>query len=504
MAESREAGTATEESGAASRRVARNVAARTGGELIAKLTSIAFFIVMARELGRQGFGDFTFAFSLTSLLLIASGFGTEDLIAREVARDHRRARDYLGNVATVKALTSIGLVLLAALIATLGDHQPQAVTAVYLIGTGVALQNLSRTWYALFQAFERMEFVALALIVERTTIAVVGITILLSGGGLVDVSVVFAAGAGLGLLVTIASLRRFVKPVRWRVALSSWMPLIRAGAPIGLAYLIFTILLRLDTVLLGLLRGGEDNSEVGVYGAAFRLLEGTFFVSAAVGTATLPWFARQQADNPRALAPGFELGLKLTAGLLMPVGVAFATRADDIVELVYGSVYAGAALPLAMLGVTAVAFGINNLIATALTARDRPARFVRIAIIVTIENVALNLLTIPRYGADAAAFNAALSGALLVVLSLREVDRFGRISLLRALGAPAAGGIAMAAVALIPALPLVAALALGGAAYLGGFLLFDRAAFPADLAIIRGLLGRGGGAVPPPAATQGP
>jgi O-antigen/teichoic acid export membrane protein len=490
MAESREAGTATEGASDASRRVARNVAARTGGELVAKLTSIAFFVVMARELGRQGFGDFTFAFSLTSLLLVASGFGTEDLIAREVARDHRRAEEFLGDVATVKFLMSIALVALAVLIATLGDHPPEAVTAVYLVGTGIAFQTMSRTWYALLQAFERMEFVALALIVERTTVAVVGIAVLLSGGGLVTVSIVVAAGAALGLLVTIASLHRFVAAVRWRVSIARWLPLIRAGVPIGLAYLIFMVLLRLDTVLLGLMRGGEDNSEVGVYGAAFRLLEGTFFVSAAVCGATMPWFARQQAGDSRALASGFELGLKLIAGLLMPFGVAFAVRAEDIVDLVYGSSYAGAALPLAMLGVTVVAFGINNLIATALTARDRPGRFVRIAIVCTVENVALNLLLIPRYGADAAAFNAALSGVLLVVLSLREAGLLGRIRLARALGAPVAGGLAMAAVALIPALTVIPALLLGGLTYVAGFLLFDHAAFPADLGIIRGLIGR--------------
>jgi O-antigen/teichoic acid export membrane protein len=480
----------TEATGSASRRIARNLAFRTGGEVVAKLTSIAFFVVMARELGQQGFGDFTFAFSLTSLLVIASGFGTEDLIAREVARDHRRVDDFLANAGAVKLVTSVALVLVAVLIATVDGHSAQAVTAVYLVGTGVALQNLSRTWYAAFQAFERMEFVATALIVERTTVAVLGIVVLLTGGGLVDVSIVFAGGAALGLLLTAVMLQRFVAQPRWRIDLSRWAPLLKAGVPMGLASLLFTLLLRLDTVLLGVLRGGEDNSEVGVYGAAFRLLEGTFFVSSALGAATLPWFARRRAGDTESVSAGFELGLKLAAGLLMPVGVAFAARADDIVRLVYGVAYDGAAVPLALLGVTAVAFGINNLIATALIARDRPDRFVRIAVICAVENVTLNLVLIPEYGADAAAFNAALTGVLLGALSLREARRLGPIRLVRAFGAPVAGGAAMAAVALIGAVPLIPALAVGGAAYAAGFIAFDRAVFPDDLEIIRGLIRR--------------
>jgi O-antigen/teichoic acid export membrane protein len=478
-----------------SRRVARNAAVRIAGEGVAKVSSIVFFAIMARELGKQGFGDFTFAFSLTSLLVMVSAFGTEDLVAREVARDHGRVDTFLGDIGTLKVATSTGVVLLAVLITIVDGHSSEAVKAACLVGIGVALQNLSRTWHAIFQAFERMEFTALALIVERTAVAVVGIVVLLSGGGLVDVSIVFAAGAAVGLLVSVVSLLRLARP-RWRIDLSRWVPLLKAGAPIGLAYLVFTLVLRLDTVLLGVLSGGEDTTEVGTYGAAFRLLEGTFFVSAAVGSATLPWFARQRAGDSSSIAKGFELGMKLTAGLLMPIGVAFAVRAEDIIGVIYGSSYDDAAVPLALLGVVAVAFGINNLVATALTARDRPGRFVRIAVIVTIENLALNLLLIPRYGADAAAFNAALSGILLALLSIREAARFNPVSLTRALGAPVTGGVVMAVVAMIPALPLIAALALGGSVYIAGFVLFDHLAFPADLRIIQGLIGRRGGAVP--------
>src|SRR5918998_6956714 len=85
---------------APARRIARNAAVRAGGEAVGKIASLAFFVVMARELGRAGFGDFVFAFSLGTVLMLASGLGTEDLIAREVARDHRRVHGYLWNIAT--------------------------------------------------------------------------------------------------------------------------------------------------------------------------------------------------------------------------------------------------------------------------------------------------------------------------------------------------------------------------------------------------------------------
>src|SRR4051812_14674455 len=106
---------------APSRRIARNAAVRAGGEAIAKLASIAFFVVMARELGQDGFGEFMFALSLSTVLVLASGFGTEELVAREVARDRTRVHGYLANVAAVKAATSVVLLIVAAVIVNLGD-----------------------------------------------------------------------------------------------------------------------------------------------------------------------------------------------------------------------------------------------------------------------------------------------------------------------------------------------------------------------------------------------
>src|SRR4051794_36445827 len=77
--------------GNAQSRVAVNAVARAAGEAVAKVASLAFYIVLARELGHEQYGAFVFALALTGTLLIASGFGTDDLVARRVARDHALA-----------------------------------------------------------------------------------------------------------------------------------------------------------------------------------------------------------------------------------------------------------------------------------------------------------------------------------------------------------------------------------------------------------------------------
>ena len=76
-------------------RVATNTLVRAAGEAVAKLGSLAFYVVLARQLGSEDYGAFVFALALTGALLIGAGFGTDELIAREVARDRERAGRYL-------------------------------------------------------------------------------------------------------------------------------------------------------------------------------------------------------------------------------------------------------------------------------------------------------------------------------------------------------------------------------------------------------------------------
>lgn len=471
------------------RRIARNATLRAGGEVVGKLASMAFFIAMARELGQGGFGDFVFALSLSTVLVLASGFGTEELVAREVSRDHDRVHSYLGNVVAVKALLSVVLLAIGAVLVNLGDWPADARAAVYIVGVGVAVENLGRSWHSIFTAYERLEMISISLVVQRTLTAAVGIVVLLSGGGLVAVSIVFTAGAVIGLVTATQVLRRYVVAPRWELDRSRWLALIKAGVPIGLAGLFFMLLLRLDAALLGFLSGAGDNREVGIYGAAFRLVEATLFISWAFSSAMLPWLSRQTQDAD--VVRGSELSLKAITAVLMPIGLVFTLLAAPLIELLYGPQFVDAVTPTRLLGAMTVLFGINHLASTVLISRDRPRDFTRIAALVAAENVILNVVLIPKYGADAAAFNAALSGALLGVMSVAIIGRrFGRISLLRSFGGPVAGGLAMAAVVLAVGLPAIPAAALGLAAYLLGLLGFERFLFPNDYATLRSVVRR--------------
>ncbi len=481
-----------------SRRIVRNATIDSAAEIIAKLGSFALYVVMARRLGQSGFGSFIFALSLTGLLIYFADFGADSLVTREVARDRARVHTYLSNSTAVQALASIPLLIVAVGVGVLGGYSPPARAAILLVGIGVAAENLTGTRWAVMAAYERMELIGISLITQRILTSGVGIAVLLAGGGLVLVSIVYLVGALVGLAVAEWALRRFLIRPQRALDRSTWLALIKAGFPIGLATLVFTVLLQLDVVLVGLLKGGAHNDQVAYYGAATRVVAATQFLSWSFAAAVLPALARDHRLHRADAAASYELGLKLIVSILLPIALGFILLARPFVRLVYGANFGGAVTPLQVLGATTLLYGINYIVGTAFIARDRPNDFTRSLLLVCAQNVAFNLVLIPRYGARGAAAAAVVSGLLLVVLNMRQASRtIGRIRLRRTLSGPLLAGSGMSAVILATGSNLVSGALLGGVAYVLALIAFERLAFPIDVATVRGLLQRSPRSVTP-------
>jgi O-antigen/teichoic acid export membrane protein len=424
----------------APRRVARNAAVRMAGEVVAKLGSLAFFVTMARQLGTHGFGEFQFALALTGALAFVAGFGTDNLIAREVARDRTRAGGLLADAAAIKVLGGALMLGVAALIVNLGDYTAEGRAAVYVVGVGSLCEVIVKSWHAVFQGHERLELVSATLIVQRLVTAAVGIAVLLAGGGVVAAAVVYAGGALLSVLVAEGLLRR-LGVRRASLAASRWLPLMRAGVPIGLISLLMILLLRIDVTMLSFL---ADTAAVGIFGVAYRLVEATQFIAGAMAMAVLPWLARATAA-----ARGYRLGLKAVTAVLLPLGLVFVLFARPIVTILYGHAFDRSVLPLQLLGMITLLYGLNAFSSVSLIARDRPLTYAIVIVPVIVLDIVLNLVLIPRYGADGAAFNALLASALLAALGLWQAHAvLGPADLVGAFTGPGLAGAVMVAIVL--------------------------------------------------------
>jgi O-antigen/teichoic acid export membrane protein len=248
-------------------------------------------------------------------------------------------------------------------------------------------------------------------------------------------------------------------PMDW----AGWWPLARTAVPIGLISLLAILLLRLDVTMLSFL---GDASKVGVYAVAFRLVDATQFLGAALAAAMLPWLARAERSSAIGIARGYALGLKAINALLLPIGLTLVLFAQPVIELLYGHGFNDAVLPLRLLGMMALLYGINAYASTSLIARDRPGAYAKLILPVIVQNVVFNLVLIPRYGADGAAFDALFSSFLLAVLAIWQAQVvIGSTDLVGTFTGPFVAGAAMTGAVLTLQLPWLIEAMLGLVVY---------------------------------------
>ncbi len=448
--------------------------------------------MMARRLGSSEFGDFVFGLSLAQILMLVAGVGSEELIARELARDPNRIHDLFLDVYRFKTILLSALWLVMWGIVALAGYRLQTQLAMLAIGAGVAVESNTRTINAVFGALERSHLIAVTLIAQRGLTAGFGVLALLLGAKLLIVSVVFLLGSVAGQVVARHALRRKVVKPRGRPDRSRWPAIVRAGLGFGLVGAGYMVLIRIDGTLLGLLiPGAEDNSQLGYYGAAYRLVEATMFISWGFSGAMLPWLARGQGGG-LSPARGMAIAIKLLGVVLGALSAGFVLFAEPLVDLFYGDAYAGAVGPMRVIGAMALIYGLNSFLGAVLISRGIPLRYLRPLLSVIALNVVLSLLLIPRWQASGAAAAAIVSGVVLLFwVGLRVRAAVGDFNLAAAIGVPLLAAAAATAATLVIGSdrPLLVA-PLAAVAYLGVVIPLELTVFRSDLAVYRRALGR--------------
>jgi O-antigen/teichoic acid export membrane protein len=473
---------------------ARRILANTGYRLLAdagsKLASVAFYIVMARELGSKGFGVFTFAFAFVILATTLGNFGQDSVLTREVARDRGQLDRYFVNTLALKSVLCVLSLAAAIGLASAVGISGETRDVLLLLGPAATLDLLTTTCFAAFQAYERLEFVPIVLISQRTLTALVGIGALLAGAGVVAVSAIYLAGAALGFVFALTLfLRRIARPAL-RIEPRQWWSLMKAAAAIGLAGVFAVILFRVDMSMLAVF---ESSSVVGRYGAAYRLLEATLFISWAVSSAVYPVFSRLTPASEPPVGFVYERGVKLGLALTIPFAVGALVLADPVVDLLYGSDYAGSVTALRLLAPAIALYPVLYVTGSLLVSQNRQRVMMIVYGLVALENIAANLVLIPWLSLNGAALSTSISTALVAIaLVASTAPSAGRLEWPRIAGGPVLAGASAGLAMLALRDNLAAAVSVGAVLYVGVLVAFEHLRYPDDARAVLDLARRGG------------
>jgi O-antigen/teichoic acid export membrane protein len=467
-----------------SRAISRNFALIAASNLLAPALSLALVLAIGRLQGVEVLGKYSL---LTSLLVFgasAAGFGLPVVITREVAQAPEHAGRWFASAATLATALSLPVVALAVVACALATPDRELALALALACVAALPSAVTQCAEAVLLAFEHArDFVAINLS-ETAARAALGTWLVWQGYGIVAI-------AALVLALRVASVGFFVAALRRRGVAASLRPdaslarrLLGYVPVTGLIPIVNAFYARADVFLLSSLGSWRD---VGLYGAALRLVDLARSIPPAYARAVYPMLARLRAGSAEEYAAAGRHAVRQGLLLGIPLALALYGSAEPVIRLLYGDELAPAASVLRVLAWAVVPVSLAIVLAQVLFAADKQGVDLGVNVTSMVASALAALVLIPRFGALGAAASVLLASTLYATLQYAGVARFvGPLGVgpdLARLAAVAGAGLA-AHWAAASAGPFVAtAAALAGAAGAGALLgLLPTAGLPFGLA----------------------
>jgi O-antigen/teichoic acid export membrane protein len=259
--------------------------------------------------------------------------------------------------------------------------------------------------------------------VSKVLAVLVGLLLVSRGLGVLAMACVFLLEGVLNVAIGTPLITRLLG-YRVRVALDPAVcrRLLREAAPFALTLALGLIYFKVDVVMLSAMKGSEA---VGWYSAAFRLLEGLVYLSAAFVSTMFPTLSRLQETSVESLRSTTRRATDLVVAFSLPAAVALVMLSGPIIDLLYGEGYAESVPALHWIGASLFFVFVNNFLASVLGAVDRQKACFWVTLAGVVLNISLNLALIPRLAHVGAAVATAITQiavtALLFALVLRVV-----------------------------------------------------------------------------------
>lgn len=405
--------------GVGSRRVVADVAVQLGGQVVNIALGIVTTVVIVRALGASRYGEWATVLAIIDLFVMVGNLGLETVAVRLAAQEPEREGAWVGAATSLRLLTALPMVVafIAVLSVMASDRE--------MLVTGVILSLLFVT-----TAVSTLRIVFRLHVRNHVTVAFTTLNSVLWAGSVIaiaalDGSMVAFAIAFLAITIVVQGALAIVAlrtiHVRWRGGRELWPRLMGIGISVGIASTLTFAYGRIDQILVYEL--APNAADVGIYAAMYKILDNAGFVPMAVMVTLFPIMAGLFPADPPRLRRMMQVAIDYLTIVALGGLALTIVAAEPIVELLYGPDYVAGSTVLIILIAAFLPICIGNVAGNMVVAMDLQRRYIWFAALGLGLNVPLNLVLIPEFGIEAAAWVTLLTELVVVSLSLVMVLR---------------------------------------------------------------------------------
>jgi stage V sporulation protein B len=402
-----------------SKKFALDVSITFIASVISMLFGFVITVLLGRYLGAGDLGLYRMVSTIYGIAMLFAAIGIPVAIIKYVA-EYKGDRNKTNSIVSAGVITSLLLGIgfsvlfylssgifeeifkmsgLAGLLKILSPVFPFALVGGILLG--------------MLNGLREMKKYGTAMIIQSVLMMVISILLIYFGFGVAGV-VIGVVLASVGWCLYLLLITREYFEITFEEYADNTKNMLVFGAQIFGANAINMINYQADIILIGYFLTATD---VGYYAVAVGLSKFFWIIPQAVQSITYPATSEYWSkNNHSALQLMIDKSMKYTACVLLPIGLGVGFFAKEIITLIFGDGFVHAVLPLQILIVGTVVFGLIKSVGSSVTGMGRPDIALKLVCISATTNVVLNVLLIPIYGIAGAAVATTVSlfiGSLL-------------------------------------------------------------------------------------------
>ena len=396
------------------RRVAKNAFLNTFKTLLINLFPVLTYPYIARVLGVETVGKYTFSASIVSYFFLLAGLGINGYAIREGARirdDKKAMNRFASEIFAINLYSTVAAYLLLALTVAVSTKLRGYSAIILILSSEIMLNTLSLNW--VYNVYEDYVFTTnCSLILQLLSLVGMFLFVRSEEDLLLYAAISVLSRYGYAF-ITFFYARRYV---RLSPVLKPNRKHLKPVFIMFFSMIAATIYISSDVTILGWICGDR---KVGLYDTASKTyMIAKNLINAAIAV-TIPRMSYLIGNDEREEAQRFGktiIDVLLMISLPMAVGLCMISR--PMVILYAGTAFAEAFRPLQILSV-ALCFAVAaNFYANCILMSLRKEHVIMIAMIISAAvNIGLNFILIPLFAENAAALTTVIAEIIVFTIS---------------------------------------------------------------------------------------
>ena len=403
---------------AIARKIAYNVVFNVITKFISTVLALVGIGFITRYLGTQGFGDYSTVLAYFAFFGSAADFGLYAITAREISRPNADEKKILGNAFSFRLISSVIVFIITPIFVYFLPYSHDVKLGIIIAAASFVFSSTYMVLNGVFQKNLAMDKVSTAEVIGKIIQIIIIILAVKNNLGFTTIIMSILASMIFNFVTVLLLVNNYV-PLTLQFDFPYWKKFFKEAAPLGISSLVVFIYFKIDTILLSILK---TNTEVGIYNAAYKVIENVSYIPAMITGLVFPMFSRHIFSDKKQFTHLANETLKVFAILVVPMVIGTMFLSNGIIHLIGGAAFSDASNTLRIL-IFALAFiFFGGLFNNILIASNYQKKMLWALVGCAIFNITANIIFIPMFSYTASAvisvateFLAALAGLILTM-----------------------------------------------------------------------------------------